>query len=98
MARPGSTTARGYGAEHQALRKQLAPDVAAGKTTCWRCRLPILPGQPWDLGHDDVDRSLYRGPEHRGHNRSAGARKGNRMRGLRRLTQAKAVAYTDPEW
>jgi hypothetical protein len=25
---------------------------------------PIVPGEPWDLGHSDVDRSVYAGPEH----------------------------------
>jgi hypothetical protein len=29
----------------------------------------ILPGQDWDLGHDDYDRSRYTGPEHRRCNR-----------------------------
>lgn len=32
-------------------RARLAPSVAAGKATCWRCGLPILPGQDWDTGH-----------------------------------------------
>src|SRR6202008_906015 len=57
-----STAARGYGAAHQAKRKELAPTVAAGLATCWRCGMPIMPGQAWDLGHDDRDRSVYRGP------------------------------------
>ena len=41
---------------------------------CWRC---AENGQPhevdpgcWDLGHDDHDRSIYRGPECRGGNRA----------------------------
>jgi len=33
---------------------------------CWRCGELIRPGQPWHLGHDDYDRTKYRGPEHRG--------------------------------
>jgi hypothetical protein len=98
MAGQGGTTARGYGAAHQALRRRLAPDVTAGNVACWRCGQPIQPGQPWDLGHDDADRSQYRGPEHRAHNRAAGARKGNQMRGQRRQAQRRAVAYTDPDW
>ncbi len=32
--------------------------------TCARCGLRIEPGQPRDLGHDDVDRRRYVGPEH----------------------------------
>src|SRR5262249_9362449 len=63
-ARPSSTD-RGYGTAHAAARKRLEPLVAAGEVRCWRCALPIPPGQPWDLGHDDHDRGVYRGPEHR---------------------------------
>lgn len=29
---------------------------------CWRCGTPIDPTY-WHLGHDDHDRSRYRGPE-----------------------------------
>lgn len=77
-----STTARGYGTSHQRLRARLARDVAAGRAVCARCGQPIVPGSAWDLGHDDTDPSkkTYRGPEHERCNRSAGARKGNRLR------------------
>lgn len=71
MSTRGSTTQRGYGAAHQAERKRLAPMVARGEATCWRCNQPIEPGAPWDLGHDDNDRSIYRGPECRTCNRGA---------------------------
>jgi hypothetical protein len=64
------TTRRGYGWAHQKLRAQLAPYVAAGVVRCWRCGRNIEPDEPWDLGHDDRDRSRYRGPEHRACNRS----------------------------
>ena len=37
----------------------------------------IVPGQPWDLGHDDIDRSRCTGPEHAACNRAAAARKGH---------------------
>jgi hypothetical protein len=40
------------------------PIVAEGGVDCWRCGLPILPDSEWHLGHDDHDRSKYRGPEH----------------------------------
>jgi hypothetical protein len=94
MPKPGSTAARGYGAKHKAERKRWEPQVNAGLVNCWRCGWLIAPGQPWDLGHDDYDRSVWRGPEHRhsrhcpaGGNRRAGAIKGNKMRGARRRGQ-----------
>ncbi|MBK6556280.1 MAG: hypothetical protein IPG16_03340 [Comamonadaceae bacterium] len=30
--------------------------------TCWRCGDDIDP-EHWHLGHDDYDRTVYRGPE-----------------------------------
>ena len=84
----GTTNQRGYGSKHQQLRAKLRPQVDAGLTNCWRCGRPIQPGQRWDLGHDDHDRTMYRGPEHArrvdcpaGGNRRAGAIKGNKQRG-----------------
>ena len=71
----GSRQARGYGAEHDAARKRWAPLVAAGNVKCWRCGEYIQPGAPFDLGHDDRDRSKYRGPEHLTCNRSTAARR-----------------------
>ena len=72
----GNTTGRGYGHTHQQRRKQWARQVAAGGVKCWRCHELIEPGDPWDLGHDDYDRSLYRGPEHRACDRGTAGRKG----------------------
>jgi hypothetical protein len=66
---PGRTSARGYGTRHQTLRKLWAISVASGTVRCARCGLHIVPGAAWDLGHDDHDRSRYRGPEHTGCNR-----------------------------
>lgn len=70
-----STTDRGYGAAHQRERAKWKPKVDAGVVDCWRCgkRIkpdPTLTGDGWDLGHDDNDRSIYRGPEHSTCNRS----------------------------
>lgn len=59
----GSAAARGYGQDHKALRAQWAPLVATGNVKCWRCSEYLAADQPWHLGHDDEDRSRYRGPE-----------------------------------
>lgn len=72
-----SPESRGYDSEHRRIRRQWAPKVAAGQVNCWRCGQPIIPGEPWDLGHTDFDRSVYRGPEHRRGNRATAGRKGN---------------------
>lgn len=69
----GTPAERGYGTDHKRLRRELASDVAAGRATCWRCRQPITPNTPWDLGHTD-DRTTHAGPEHTHCNRSAGGK------------------------
>jgi hypothetical protein len=69
--RRGSTTARGYGSAHRALRKRLAPLVASGQKRCARCGGLILPGTAFDLGHADGDRTRYHGLEHAVCNRGA---------------------------
>jgi hypothetical protein len=66
----GTTAARGYGPPHRALRERWRPLVESGDVTCWRCGQRIEPDDDWDLGHDDHDRTQYRGPEHRAHNRA----------------------------
>lgn len=59
----GSRTERGYGADHRRLRADYQRRMDAGERfTCWRCDEPIDPSD-WHLGHDDYDRSKYRGPE-----------------------------------
>lgn len=81
MPRKGSSTAQGYGKEHRRERRFWAPLVAAGGVFCHRpdcLRVAgggsglILPGEPWDLGHDRATGS-WRGPEHRSCNRQEGA-------------------------
>jgi len=72
-----TTTQRGYGHHHQQLRAAWQKRINAGEhITCWRpdCNNPIT-GTNWDLGHDDHDRSKYRGPECIPCNRSAGGKK-----------------------
>jgi hypothetical protein len=67
----GTKRQRGYGKEFLAQRRVWVGMVATGEVNCWRCLKPILPGAPFDLGHDDKDRSIIRGPEHPACNRSA---------------------------
>jgi hypothetical protein len=79
-----TTTERGYGNQHQQERDRLKPIVDAGQGICQEtiCLKPsrwIPPGTPWDLAHDHINGG-YRGPAHRGCNRSEGARRGNRQR------------------
>lgn len=81
MPRKGSTYARGYTGRHERERERWKPRVRAGQVNCWRCGRWLDPAQPWDLGHDDNDRTQYRGPEHVGCNRKAGARASNAQRG-----------------
>lgn len=71
----GSSHARGYGRGHQAKRRDLEPLIATGTVNCARCGQPIRPDEPWDLGHDDHDRSRHVGPEHARCNRATRARR-----------------------
>lgn len=61
----GTTTALGWGWEHQQTREHWQRRIDAGEhVNCWRpnCQAPIT-GTHWHLGHDDHDRSITRGPE-----------------------------------
>lgn len=69
----GSRQARGYGAEHDRLRAEWAPQVATGAVACARCHQPIAPDTAWELDHTD-DRTGYLGPSCALCNRSAGGR------------------------
>lgn len=72
----GSREQRGYDHAHRSLRKAFIPEHQAGTLICWRCREIIRPDEAFDLGHDDEDRTIYRGPEHANRcNRSAAGRK-----------------------
>jgi hypothetical protein len=82
---PGRTVANGYGKEHKRLRAHYATRMRMGEVFwCWRCGHLISPEAPWDLGHDDADRSLYRGPEHVSCNRSETRKRAQRARPRRR--------------
>jgi hypothetical protein len=71
-ARRATSSARGYGGAHVALRKRWTPLVEAGGVACARCHRPISPDEPWDLDHADHDRSVYNGPAHAACNRRGG--------------------------
>lgn len=81
-ARP-SAASRGYGPEHQARRRSLAPSVATGRVRCWRCRERIGRGEAWVLGHRD-DRSLPTEPEHEECNKRAAGQLGAQRAAMRR--------------
>jgi hypothetical protein len=92
----GETVQRGYGVGHKRLRAAWAPVVARGDVPCRRCGLPIPPGDPWDLGHHDTDRSLPPAPEHRRCNRQAAAIM--KQLGWRRQTpEMRAIAWAQRE-
>ena len=76
----GNSTQRGYGSAHQRERARWSQRMVAGeRVVCPRCGCPILPGQRWDLGHNDA-RDAWTGPEHAHCNRAAGASNSQRMR------------------
>lgn len=82
------------------LRAQWQTRIDAGDVCCARCRLPIHPGQRWDIGHQ-VDRALGGQdrdgllPEHARCNRSAGGRLGHE---LRRRTSSRPPLVKRRSW
>lgn len=59
----GTRQQRGYDATHDTLRAEFQRRMDAGhRFNCWRCTKPIDPTH-WHLGHDDHNRTVYRGPE-----------------------------------
>jgi hypothetical protein len=79
-------------AAHKKLRAKLAPIVAAGGVRCAApfCGELILPGELWDLGHDDNHPGRYSGPEHRRCNRAT-VHRANGGRPPRELSSAEKV-------
>jgi len=93
-----STVARGYGAQHRRLRREVAPAVASGQARCCRCGERIEPWQDWHLDHAD-DRRSYLGVAHAECNRRAGAILGsNRRRHRRRMTRMEAAEQAAQAW
>lgn len=71
----GTRQARGYDAEHDTLRADWQRRINSGeRVTCWRCPAPIT--GPWHLGHCDIDRRIYHGPEHEACNTATAGRTG----------------------
>ena len=60
VTRKPSRHQRGYGAAHQARRRNLEPYVRSGLAICTRCGQPIQPGDKWHLDHLD-DRAGHLG-------------------------------------
>lgn len=78
----GTTTQRGYGANHQQERAAWQRRINTGELIlCWRCGEQIQQGDGWHLGHDDVDRSITRGPNTTGAATSAPPDERNTPRG-----------------
>jgi hypothetical protein len=74
----GTKTERGYGAAFQSTRRMWTQRIANGGVNCGRCGQPITSADLWDLGHDDDDRWIIRGPECQFCNRSAAGKKAHR--------------------
>jgi DNA-directed RNA polymerase subunit RPC12/RpoP len=79
--RKRSTSARGYGYEHQKARREFLAAFEVGDP-CVRCDDPILDITDVHLDHAD-DRSTYLGLAHSWCNVAAGARRGGAPRRLR---------------
>ena len=87
MADPGYRWKDGHPQRRAALVAQLARD---GYLVCWRCESKgvtdgsqyIYAAEDMHVGHDDHDRSITRGPEHKGCNLRAAAAKTNGTLGV----------------
>lgn len=80
-----SSTKRGYGSKHAALRKALLP--TAYGTPCARCGMLMLPGQALHLDHNDT-RTGYLGFSHKACNLKAAARKARAIQVYGKRAQA----------
>lgn len=75
----GSTTARGYGGNHQSERKRWEPLIQTGRVACVCCGFLILAGEAWHLDHRD-DRLGYLGVSHALCNLRAAGQKRNAIK------------------
>lgn len=74
--RRGTPTARGYGAEHRAIRRQWQQRIDNGeRITCATCPV-VITGTAWQLGHDHARGVGYLGPQCVRCNTSEGGRRG----------------------
>jgi hypothetical protein len=97
MPSNGSTTARGYGSKHQRERaKWVRRQQDGGTLHCRRCRQPIEPGQPFDMGHDDRDPAAKPMPEHPGRECPAGGNRATAGRAARRATNQSHRRQPEP--
>ncbi len=81
--------------EHRAKVKEYKALQAAGIASCWRCGQWLAPGMEMHAGHDDYDRTVYRGPECGTCSRNTAARRGNRVSNANRKL-ARVVAWPAP--
>lgn len=89
--RPTKGRRAGYGYQHRQMRARWQQRIDAGETVlCWRCGLE-LHGTDWHLGHDDDDRSVYRGPECTTCNLRAGGLKSVEVRNERSVQNLQAI-------
>ena len=84
MSGSGYTWRDGHPQRRAAYLTQLARD---GYLVCWRCGGRITTGDDMHVGHDDHDRSITRGPEHRLCNLRAAADKTNGKRNEPKVTR-----------
>jgi hypothetical protein len=82
--------------EHRAEQARVKRLRDAGQAWCWRCGKHIPPGAEVHAGHDDNDRTRYRGPECPPCNRGAAASKGARVTNAKR--RALRLGTTPYRW
>lgn len=77
--------------EHRAEVARVKRLRDLGQAWCWRCGRHIPPGAEVHAGHDDNDRTRYRGPECPPCNRGTASSKGARVANAKRKAQRTQV-------